>query len=396
MNLPISPSPFLLDPDITYLNFGAFGACPLPIFEDYQRWQRELEMEPAQFMNNNGPRYLEQSRKTLGTYLNGNADDIVYTVNPSYAVNIIAKSFPLEPGDEILSSDLEYSPCERTWKYYAEKSGASYIRRPIRLPIASKEELIADFLAGITPRTKLIFLSHITSTTALILPVKEICTAARQKGIVTFVDGAHIPGHLPLDLSAFPADIYTGACHKWMMTPKGSSFLYVRKELQQHFDPLLISWGFQSAHPSHSQFVDYHQHQGTRDYAAFLTIPRAIAFMEENRWPEVAATCRRLVQKNALRFCDLLGSEPICPITDDFIGQMFAIPIRTPDVNLLKRHLFENHRIEVAINQHESRVLLRYSLNAFNSPADLDKLYAALQQTASETPLLRLTAGAIA
>ncbi len=388
MHLPVTPSPFLLDPTITYLNFGSFGACPLPIFEDYQRWQRELELEPAQFMNSNGPRYLEQSRKALADYIHCDADDIVYTTNPSYAVNIIAKSFPLKPGDEILSTDLEYGPCDRTWDYYCKKKGAAFVRRPIRLPITSKEELTADFLAGITPRTRAVFISHITSATALVLPVKEICAAARQSGLITIVDGAHVPGHLPLDLGDLPADIYTGACHKWMMTPKGATFLYVKRELQPLFDPLVISSGFDSPRPSPSRFLDYHQSQGTRDYSAFLTIPRSIEFMREHQWPEVAAACRQLVRDNALRFCDLLGSQPICPITEEFLGQMFAIFIQTPDPDRLKRYLFETHRIEIGINRMDNRSLLRYSINAFNGQQDLDHLYSALEEILAESDLL--------
>jgi isopenicillin-N epimerase len=390
MHLPVSPSPFLLDPDIAYLNFGSFGACPRPIFEDYQRWQRELESEPAQFMNVTGPRYLEQSRQALAGYIHCDPDDIVYTANPSYAVNTLAKSFPLKPGDEILSTDLEYGPCDRTWKYYCEKKGAAYIRRPIRLPVTSKEELVADFLAGITTRTRAVFISQITSTTALVLPVQDICVAARQRGLITIVDGAHTPGHIPLDLHDLPADIFTGACHKWMMTPKGSSFLYVKRELQPIFDPLVISSGFESPHPSSSRFLDYHQAQGTRDYSAFLTIPRSIQFMREHQWTEVAAACRRLVRDNALRFCDLLGAEPICPITEDFLGQMFAILIQTPDADRLKRHLFEIFRVEVGVNRHGNQTLLRYSINAFNSQDDLDRLYDALRQTAEQTPLLSM------
>ncbi len=390
MQLPVSPSPFLLDPDIAYLNFGSFGACPRPIFDDYQRWQRELESEPAQFMNVNGPRYLEQSRQALAAYIHCDADDLVYTINPSYGVNIVAKSFPLQPGDEILSTDLEYGACDRTWKYYCEKKGAFFIRRPVRLPVTSKEELIADFLAGITPRTKAVFISQITSATALILPVKEICSAARDRGIITIVDGAHTPGHLPLDLRTLPADIFTGACHKWMMTPKGSSFLFVRRELQPLFDPLLISWGYRSAHPSHSQFLDYHQLQGTRDFSAFLTIPRAIEFMQENRWTEVAAASRKMVRDNAARFCDLLGCGSMCPISEDFLGQMLALPIETHDPDGFKRHLFTTFKVEIAVNRQGNYNLLRYSINGFNSQDDLDRLFDALRQTAERTDLLQV------
>jgi len=388
MSLPILQSQFLPNPGITYLNFGSFSACPLPIFEDYQRWQRELEYEPVQFITVKGPRYLERSRQALGDYIHCPADDVVYTPNPSYAINTIARSFALAAGDEILGTDLEYEPLDRTWNYYCQKKGATYIRRPVRLPISSKEELISDFFEGVTARTKAIFISHITSTTALVLPVGEICAIAKRKGLVTIVDGAHAPGHIPLDLSRLQADIYTGACHKWMMTPKGSSFLYVKKELQPLFDPLIISWGYNSADPSPSQFLDYHQMQGTRDFSAYLTIPRAIEFMQEHHWTDIASSCRQLVQHNALRFCDLLGAEPLSPISDEFLGQMLAIPIRTPDPEKLKRYLFETYRIEIAVNRQNDRVLLRYSINAFNSQNDLDKLFAALQQTAAQTPLL--------
>jgi isopenicillin-N epimerase len=380
MQLPFLRSQFLLNPDITYLNFGSFGACPAPIFEDYQRWQRELEWEPVQFITATGLQYLQRSREALAAYIHCGADDIVYTTNPSYAVNIIAKSFPLAPGDEILSTDLEYGACDRTWNYYCKKAGAKYIRQRITLPIVSKERLIEDFFKGLTGRTKAIFISQITSATALVLPVREICAIARQKGLITIVDGAHVPGHLPLDLSTLQADIYTGACHKWMLTPKGCSFLYVKRELQGLFDPLLISWGYESASPSDSRFLDYHQLQGTRDFSAFLTVPKAIQFLKENDWPAVAAAARAIVQKNALRFCTLLGSEPLSPISDEFLGQMFSIPIDTTDPEKLKQRLFETYKIEVPVTRQDSRLMVRYSINAFNSQEDLDRLYSALEE----------------
>lgn len=382
-------SQFLLNPDITYLNFGSFGACAKPVFEDYQRWQLELEYEPVKFVTVTGPKYLQQSREALGTYIHCDADDLVFVMNPSYGVNIIAKSLDLQPGDEVLSTDLEYGACDRTWNYYCRKKGAKYVRQHINLPIVSKDQFIEDFFKGLTPRTKLVFISHITSATALRLPVEEICAIAKEKGLMTFVDGAHIPGHLPLDLSTLNADIYTGACHKWMCTPKSCSFLYVRRELQPLFDPLLISWGYESAAPSHSRFLDYHQMQGTRDYSAFLTVPRAISFQEEHDWPSIAASCRRLVQENALRFCELMGSTPISPINDDFLGQMFSIPIKTPSPEALHDHLYEAYKIQVPVNRQGADLYIRYSINAFNSQSDLDKLYDALKEILHEGKLLQ-------
>jgi len=388
-NLQHLKSLFLLDPTITYLNFGSFGACPKPIFEDYQKWQLELEKEPAQFITVNGLKYLETSRNALGQFIGCNGSDLVYTTNPSYAVNIIAKSIDLKEGDEILTSNLEYGACDKTWEYYCNKKGAKYVRQNISLPLSTKQQFIDEFFKGLSSKTKLVFISHITSSTGLILPVKEICDIAKQKGILTFVDGAHAPAHVPLNLTELKADIYTGACHKWMMTPKGSSFLYVKKEFQDKFDPLIISWGYNSAFPSDSKFLDYHQGQGTRDFSAFLTIPKAIAFMKENHWDNVSATCRKLVQSNALSFCELVNVAPLAPITDEFIGQLFSIPIKTTEPEKLQRHLFENYKIEIPVMRHGDKTYLRYSINAFNSQADLDTLYNAVKEIKLKTNLIQ-------
>jgi len=380
MQTPSLRSQFLLDPSITYFNFGSFGACPKPVFEDYQKWQMELEREPVQFIQRTGFTYLQQSREALAAYIHCDADDLVYVANPSYAVNIIAKSLQLSPGDEVLGTDLEYGACDRTWNYYCKRAGAKFVRQHIELPLVSKEKFIEDFFKGLSPKTKLVFISHITSTTALIFPVKEICEIAREKGLLTFVDGAHVPGHIPLDLSVLEADFYTGACHKWMLTPKGSSFLYVQKDKQHLADPLVVSWGYESIDPSHSQFLDYHQTQGTRDFSAFLTIPRAIQFMKDNDWEKVAADCRTLVRKNAPRFCELMGSAPLSPLTDEFLGQMFSIPLATQAPDQLYLHLFDTYKIEIPVMRQADKIYLRYSINAFNSQEDFDRLYDALKE----------------
>lgn len=378
---------FLLDPGITFLNFGSFGACPRPVFEDYQRWQLELEREPVQFIAVNSGNYLQRSREALAEYVHADAGDLVYVTNPSYAVNTVAKSLGLQPGDEVLATNIEYGACDRAWDFVCEQAGAKYVRQQIRLPLTSKEAFIEDFFKGLTPSTKMIFISHITSTTALILPVKEICEVAKSKGLMTFVDGAHVPGHIPLDLSALKADFYTGACHKWMMTPKGSSFLYVRKEYQP-LDPLVVSWGYRSAFPSDSLFLDHHQMSGTRDFSAFLTIPKALEFMKQHSWEAVSASCKALVRENAPRFCDLLGSQPLAPLTDEFLGQMFSIPIRTEQPEALQRHLFGKYRIEIPVMRQEQDTYLRYSINAFNTQRDLDRLYDALKEIMATTDLL--------
>ena len=381
-------SQFLLDPSVTYLAFGSFGSCPKPIFEDYQKWQLELEREPAQFITVNGLNYLKRSREALAKFINCDADDLVYTTNPSYAVNIIAKSFKLNPGDEILSTNFEYGALDRTWNYYCKKAGAKFVRQNISLPLVSKEKFMEEFFSGLTSKTKAIFISQITSTTALIFPVKEICEIAKAKGLFTIVDGAHVPGHIHLDLAEIKADVYTGACHKWMMTPKGNSFLYVKKEFQKLFDPLVVSWGYESAYPSHSQFLDYHQMQGTRDFSAFLTTPKAIEFLKENNWIQVAADCRKLAHSNYKRFCDLLGSQPLCPIGDEFLGQMCSIPLRSSQPEKLQRALFEKYKIEIPVMKHENYIFIRYSIQGYNTQQDLDVLYNALKEIKSEGELI--------
>ena len=379
----------MLKEDITYLNFGSFGACARPVFEKYQQFQRELEEEPVQFFISKGPQYLKRSREALGRYLGCPADDLVYVTNPSYAVNIVAKSLQLKPGDEILTTDLEYGACEKTWDFVCKRSGAKLVRRHIPLPVQSQQQIVSAIQGGITQNTRLIFISHVTSTTALRLPVEQICAAARDKKIPCFVDGAHGPGLLPLNLSRLGATMYTGACHKWMLTPKGSAFIYVERSFQAKLDPLVVSWGYQSAKPSHSQFLDHHEGQGTRDYSAFLTIPAAIEFMRKNNWEEAAAKSREMVQRNAERFSELLQCELLAPVNEDFITQMLSIPVRTPDPEGLQKLLFEKHKIEVPVMPHNNDVYLRYSINAFNRDEDLDNLYDALNTIQQEGVLLK-------
>ncbi len=378
---------FLIDKELTFLNFGSFGACPQEIFDDYINWQRLLEKEPVQFITVDGYDYLKKSKEPLATYINCNAEDLIFVPNPTHAFNILAKNIVLQPGDEILTTTLEYGAMDKTWEYYCEKAGAKYVRQPISLPIQSKEDFIHEFWKGYSNKTKYIFISQITSSTALILPVKEICAQAKKRGLITIVDGAHVPGHIGLNLSELQADFYTGACHKWMMTPKGCSFLYVRKEFQESLDPLIISWGFKSIAPSSSRFFDYHQFNGTRDFSAYLTVPKALEFMKKYDWDSVSTNCKNHVLECAPKLFDFFKTTPLAPLNNEFYGQICSAKIQTTEPEKLQRLLYEKYRIEIPIMRHRNDCYIRFSFQAFNEASEIDYLIQSLFHIKKETTL---------
>lgn len=388
-NLEELKNQFYIRKDLTFLNFGSFGACPKPIFEDYQAWQLELEQEPIQFITVNGLQYLKNSREALSTFVHCKPEDLVFMVNPSYAMNTVAKSLKLDSGDEILATNIEYGACDKTWDFICEQTGAKYIRQKINLPLISKAKFIEDFFVGLTPKTKMVFISQITSSTGLILPVKEICEIAKSKGLLTFVDGAHVPAQIDLKLSDLQVDFYIGACHKWMMTPKGCSFLYASKSAQKLLNPLVVSWGYKSIFASDSLFLDHHQMSGTRDFSAFLTVPKAIEFLTKNDWKSVRKICHELGLKNINRFCELLNSKPLAPLTDEFYGQLFSIPIQTKEPEKLQQLLFSKYQIEIPVIRQDQAVYLRYSIQVFNSQSDLDNLFRALKDIKKNTKLIQ-------
>lgn len=381
-------SHFLLDPGIVYLNHGSFGACPKPIFDDYQQWQRLLESEPVQFMFKKGPAQLRESKKALAKFINCAPEDFFFTPNPTLAINTIMRSLELQPGDEILATDNEYIPMDRTWNFYTRKTGAKYVRANVSLPVVSKERILEEFWSHYSPKTKVVFLNQISSATALIFPVAEICRRARQLGLITIVDGAHVPGHIDLDLQQLQADFYTGTLHKWMLTPKGSAFLYVKKEFQGMLDPLVVSWGYESDAPGESRFLDYHEHHGTRDYSAFLTAPAAISFLEAIDWKARAKECRQMILDNYQRFCYLLGTEPICPVTEEFLGQMCSIQVKTPRPGELKELLFSKYNIEIPVMNLNGKTYIRISTHVYVSQQDLDALHDALADIIGTTDLI--------
>jgi isopenicillin-N epimerase len=382
---------FLLDPNIIFLNHGSFGACPRPVFEQYQWWQRELERQPVEFLGRRFTTLMAEARTKLADYLGAAAGDILFFPNPTTALNMVARSLNLRLGDEILTTDHEYGAMDQMWKFICNKTGARYVRCLIPLSVSTHEEFVENFWSRVTNRTRVIFLSHITSPTALILPVQEICHRAREAGLLTVIDGAHAPGHLPLNLTELGADIYAGACHKWLCAPKGAAFLYARREVQSLLDPLVISWGWgdEAIPPTPGMggtpFISFHEWQGTRDPAAFLTVPAAIQFQVEHNWDDVRRKCFALARETRNRLNALTGLAPLCPDSPERLPrQLFAVRLPdSVDVEAIKARLYDEFRIEAPVYKWADQNLMRISLQGYNSQEDAEALIEATKRLLS-------------
>jgi isopenicillin-N epimerase len=370
---------YLLNPEITFLNHGSFGACPKPVFEEYQRWQHKLEQQPVEFMARDIYDYLKEARDSLGKFVGCSGDDLVYVTNPTTAVNTIIRSLDFGPGDEILTTDQEYGALIRTWNQYADKRGFKLVEHVTQFPMTTHEDFVNKFWSDVNEKTKVIFISQITSATGVILPAEEICRRAKAEGIMTIIDGAHVPAHIPLSISEMDPDVYVGACHKWLSAPKGSSFMYVKNSLQENVNPLIISWGSE-VDPSPSPFIYENQYQGTWDPSAFLTVPSAIQFQIDNDWESVKKRCRNLTQETRDRVYDIIKTEPICPNNDEWLGQMSSIIINLENRLEFKWMLLDKYKIEIPIYPWKDKILFRISFNAYNDEKDADRLIEVLEE----------------
>ena len=378
---------FLLDPEVTFLNHGSFGACPRPVFEDYQRWQLTLERQPVAFLDSRRglATNLLVMRDAMAAEFGTTSENIAAVTNATGGLNIVAQSIPLSPGDEILTTNHEYSALEKTWAFVARRTGAKIVVVDVPLPLTSAQAFHDTIVAGMTERTKVLFLSHITSPTALLFPIESLMPEARRRGIISIIDGAHTPGHSPLSLDALGADFYSGNCHKWLMSPKGSAFLHARPERQAMLDPLVIShgWTADNKEPGvrgpfgNSPFVDEIEMQGTRDPAAWLAIPAAIAFRKQHDWWSVSADCQRLAQETAARLQALTGLEPLS--TPEFSApQMVAMPIPPCDAPELQRTLNAKYGIEIPVFEWQGHHIARLSCQGYNTRGQMDLLIDAL------------------
>lgn len=378
---------FYLTPDVIFLNHGSFGACPRPVFEEYQAWQLRLERQPVEFLGREFKTLMCTARQALADHLGANRDDLVYVPNATHGVNIVARSLALQAGEEVLSTDHEYGACERTWQFICQQSGARYLKQAVALPVKSEEEILEQVWAGVTERTRLIFVSHISSPTAIRFPVEAICERARQHGILTLVDGAHAPGQIDLNLDELGADFYAGNCHKWLLAPKGAGFLFARRDIQNLIQPLVVSWGYQAApdFTTGSRFIDLLEWTGTHDPAAALAVPAALAFIQTHHWSAIRQRCRSMLNRALGDLSALTGMPPTCPLDQGFFMQMATAELpRLRDLFGLKSALYERFRIEAPLIDWNDRHFIRISVQVYNTAEDLSALVDAMRSLLPE------------
>ena len=368
---------FLLDPDITFLNHGSYGACSKTVFKEYQDWQQKLENQPVQFMTNQVYSAMEKSRESMSQFVGCDDEELVFFQNPTTAVTNVIYNLDLKPGDEVLMSNHEYGALVRAWKMWGKKTGVKIIQQDISMPVTTEENFIEDFWTGVTDQTKVIFLSHITSSTALIFPIEKIIKLAKEQNILTIIDGAHVPAHIPLNIHELGCDFYTGACHKWLCAPKGSSFLFVKKEHQDWVKPVVVSWGKDGDDPTPSEFIQNFQWQGTRDMSAFLTIPTAINFYIKEIRP-YQESCKKIIQDTYSEFPSVLNTEPISA-GKEWLAQLVAHPLPKNIPSNLKKGLWEKYRIEIPVFEWNGQEFVRVSIQVYNTQKDVDLLMSALR-----------------
>lgn len=382
---------WLLDPEIVFLNHGAFGACPIPVLEAQQRWREKLEREPLRFFGREWEGAIDRARRELSEFVGADADDLVFVPNATTGVNAVLRSLKFTSRDELLTTDHEYNACRNVLNFVAERTGAQIVVAKVPFPIESPQQVIEAVMEKVSPQTRLALLDHVTSQTGLIFPIRELVRELTNSGVDTLIDGAHAPGMISLNLSEIGATYYTGNCHKWLCAPKGAAFLYVRRDRQSEIRPTTISHGANSPRTDKSKFQLEFDWMGTGDPSAYLCVPEAIRFMGSllpGGWNELM-TQNRIKALAARRIlCEVLGVAPSCP--DEMIGALAAVslpdtapyPDRTQLIPPLQDALFKDFGIEVPVIPWPAapKQLIRISAQIYNTSDQYEYLAGAIAQ----------------
>jgi isopenicillin-N epimerase len=374
-----------LDPDITFLNHGSFGACPIAIQQQQQQLRAQMESEPVRFFALELEPLLDQARHTLAEFVGADAERLAFVPNATTGVNTVLRSLSFYPGDELLTTNHEYNASRNALNFTAQQSGATVKVVEVPFPIAHPGEAIEAVLSAVSPQTRLILLDHVTSQTGLIFPLQPLIPKLTQQGIEVLVDGAHAPGMVPLNLRELGATYYTGNCHKWLCSPKGAGFLYVAED--SLLRPLAISHGANSPRLDRSRFRLEFDWTGTADPTAYLCVPEAIRYLGNllpGSWIELMTRNRQkaIAARNFL--CQVLDMTPPCP--DEMVGSMATLPLPNGAAESLQIALFQRFQIEVPIIPWQGSVdrLIRISAQLYNTQTDYDVLARALVTLLSE------------
>lgn len=365
---------FLLDPAIVHLNHGGFGAVPRPVFDEYRGWQEQLERHPSAILSHGFDQAMDRARESLASFVGCSPTDLALVPNTTSGLNAVARSLPFRAGDEILATNHEYAAMDILWEQVCRMAGARYRRHFLPVPVDDEDALVESLFTAVTPSTRAIFVSHISSITAIRLPVEKICRRARAMGLMTIIDGAHAVGQIEVNLDDLGADIYAASCHKWMCAPRGTGFLYVRAEHQDLIHPALTSHGCRPG----SDFLERFRWQGTTDPCALLSLPTAIAFIQDPRWRAGQRRSRELAEHTRQAGCALFGLRPLTPSGSNWYAQMVAVPVPFCDAIRARQALLRDHGVDVPVRIWEGIAVARVSLQAYNNTDDVRRLITAL------------------
>ncbi|MEH2302121.1 MAG: aminotransferase class V-fold PLP-dependent enzyme [Nostoc sp.] len=375
-----------LDPAVTFLNHGSFGACPKQVLAVQQRLRSQLEQEPLRFFGREWEPLLDDARSKLAAFVGADVQDLVFVPNATTGVNSMLRSLTFSPEDEILTTNHEYNACRNALDFVASRTGARVVVAKIPFPIDSPQQVVAAVIERVSPKTRLALLDHVTSQTGLIFPIQELVKELQQRGVDTLVDGAHAPGMISLNLEEIGATYYTGNCHKWLCAPKGAAFLYVQRDKQPEIRPLTISHGTNSPRTDKTRFQLEFDWTGTDDPTAYMCVPEAIAFMGSllpGGWTELMQQNHQLVLQGRRLLCEALEVQPLCP--EEMIGSMAVVPmpamLENRDFMSIHDELFDKFGIQVQMIpwQEKPRLLVRISAQIYNTPEQYEYLAKVLK-----------------